>query len=246
VGNREPNTFWVVVSRLPHMGYNMGVRTRTNQRPLVILVAGGVLAVAFTFASSDPISSGTTTTPSKVVPPFKGLTLAHARSLARTRGGRVYVALEIPSSQPTEIVLSQSPNPTWPVGLVVSDGPLRNDHEVLPGESAPPVRRECAETVWLTADGNVYPLVCSGRRVNVGAWLFYAHDHPSMMSLMRATSFARVTASLCHYTVGQPKGFNVFEETLPEQENVFTLAAAYNGWRVPRGLSCEHRAAASR
>jgi hypothetical protein len=120
---------------------------------------------------------------------------------------------------------------------------LRNDHEILPGESAPPVRRECAQTVWLAEDGNVYPLMCAGRRINVGAWLFYAHNRPSMMSLPRTTSMARVTASLCHYKVDAPRDFNLFAETLLEQENVFMLAAAYNGWRVPRGLSCAHGAA---
>jgi hypothetical protein len=119
---------------------------------------------------------------------------------------------------------------------------LRNDHEILPGESMPPVQRERAETVWLAEDGNVYPLLCSGRRINVGAWLFYAHNRPSMMSLPRTTSIGRAVASLCHYTVEAPRGFNLFEETLPEQENVFMLAAAYNGWRVPRGLSCAHAA----
>jgi hypothetical protein len=211
---------------------------------LVILLAGGVLGVAFAFASTDASPSATTTTSTAVVPAFKGLTLAAARTLARTRGGRVYVALQIPSSAPTETVLSQSPNPTWPVGLVVSEGPLRNDHEVLPGESVPPVKSECAQTVWLSEDGNVYPLLCSGHRVNVGAWLFYAHNRPSMMSLLRTTSIARATASLCHYKVDEPRGFNLFEETLPEQENVFTLAAAYNGWRVPRGLNCSNSATA--
>jgi hypothetical protein len=205
---------------------------------LVILLTGGVLAVVFTFASTDGSPSTTTTSAAAAVPTFKGLTLAKARSLARARGGRVYIALQIPSGAPTETVLSQSPNATWPVGLVISDGPLRNDHEVLPGESVAPVARECAQTVWLAADGNVYPVLCSGGRVNVGAWLFYAHNHPSMMSLSRTTSVARMTASLCHFMVDAPKGFNLFEETLPEQENVFTLAAAYNGWRVPKGLSC--------
>jgi hypothetical protein len=122
---------------------------------------------------------------------------------------------------------------------------LRNDSEVLPGETSPPVRHECAVTVWLAEDGNVYPLLCSGHRVNVGAWLFYARNRPSMMSLERTTTLARVTASLCHYKVGEPKGFNRTAESLPEQENVFMLAAAYNGWRVPRGLSCATVAASS-
>jgi hypothetical protein len=203
---------------------------------MVILFTSGVLAVAFTFSSND--ASPSTTRAASSVPTFKGLTLARARTIARARGGRVYVVIEIPSHAPAETVLSQSPNAGWPVGLVVSDGPLRNDHEVLAGERVPPVHGECAQTVWLSQDGNVYPLLCSGRRVNVGAWIFYAQNHPSMMSLMRTTSLARATASLCHYTVDEPKGFNLTEETLPEQESVFTLAAAYNGWRVPKGLSC--------
>jgi hypothetical protein len=220
----------------------MSVRTRRSHRVVAVLLAGGVFAVAFALASTDGSASTTTTSSASVVPSFEGLTLAKAQSLARTSGGRVYVALQIPSSEPTETVLSQSPNATWPVGLVVSDGPLKNDHAVLPGERTPPVQRECAQTVSLTADGNVYPLLCSGRRVNVGAWLFYASDRPSMMSLSRATTMARVTASLCRYRVGSPSGFNLFQETIPEQENVFMLAAAYNGWRVPRGLDCAHLA----
>lgn len=210
---------------------------------LVILLAGGVLVVAFTFVSTDGSPSTTTSSSTSVVPSFKGLTLAKARSLARTRGGKVYLALQIPSKEPSETVLSQSPNPTWPVGLVVSSGPLHNDYEILPGESMPPVQRECAETVWLAEDGNVYPLMCSGHRVNVGAWLFYAQNDPSMMSLSRTTSITRVTESLCHYRTGEPKGFNLSDETLPEQENVFMLAVAYNGWQVPKGLSCASAAA---
>jgi hypothetical protein len=201
------------------------------------MLTSGALAVAFTFASTQG-SPSTTTTSVLSIPTFKGLTLAKARTVAHARGGRVYVLLQIPSSVPADTVLSQSPNPTWPVGLVVSEGPLRNDDEVLPGEKVPPVHGECAQTVWLSEDGNVAPLLCSGHRVNVGAWLFYAQNHPSMMSLMRTTSIARATASLCHYKVDEPKGFNLTDETLPEQESVFALAAAYNGWRVPRGLSC--------
>jgi hypothetical protein len=210
---------------------------------LVILLAGGVLAVAFTFVSTDGSPSTTTTSVSSVVPSFKGLTLAKARSVARRRGGKVYVVLRIPSKASSETVLSQSPTSTWPVGLVVSNGPLRNDHQILPGESMPPVERECAETVWLAEDGNVYPLMCSRHRVNVGAWLFYARNRPSMMSLSRTSTIARVTESLCHYMAREPKGFNLSDETLPEQESVFMLAAAYNGWHVPKGLSCESAAA---
>jgi hypothetical protein len=172
------------------------------------------------------------------VPKFKGLTLANARSLARLRDGRIYVALRVPSNAAVGTVVAQSPNPSWPVGLVVSSGPWHHDDAVLPGERTPPVRGECAQAVWLSEDGNAYPLLCSGHRVNVGAWLFYAKSHPSMMSLARTTPLSRVVASLCHFKVDQPQGFNNSEETLPEQENVFVLAAAYNGWSVPKGLNC--------
>ncbi len=208
-----------------------------------MLLAGGTLAVMSTFASSVAGTSTTTTTVAPSIPKFEGLALATARSLARSRGGSVYVALRIPSRAPTNTVLSQSPSDTWPLGLVVSNGPPRSSFEVLPGERLAPVRPECAQTVWLSEDGNVYPLLCSGERVNVGAWLFYARNRPSMMALARSASLSRVTASLCHYKVGEPRGFNRSPETLPEQESVFMLAAAYNGWRVPRGLSCATSAA---
>ncbi|HWD96656.1 MAG TPA: PASTA domain-containing protein [Acidimicrobiales bacterium] len=210
---------------------------------IVVLIVGGVLALVVTFPSTGASSSTTTTHSTSSVPRFKGLSLVNARSLARVRGGRVFVALRIPSHSVTGIVLSQTPNPTWPVGLVISSGDLANNKEVLPGERTSPVGSECAVAIWLSEDGNAYPLTCSGHRVNVGAWLFYARNRPSIMSLPRATSLARVTASLCHFKIGEPKGFNLSEETLPEQEDVFMLAAAYNGWRVPKGLSCAQPAA---
>lgn len=211
---------------------------------IALLVAAG-LALVLTVVVTGRSRSTTTTYATPSVPTFKGLTLGNARSLARLRNGRVNVVLRVPSSVTAGTVLAQSPNPSWPVGLVVSSGPWPHDEAVLPGERTPPVRRECAVAIWLSEDGNAYPLLCSGDRVNVGAWLFYAKSHPSMLSLARATPLSRVIASLCHFKVDEPQGFNDSEETLPEQENVFTLAAAYNGWNAPKDLNCAHYGATS-
>jgi hypothetical protein len=212
----------------------------------LLVIVGLALVLAVVVTGGTPSTTTTYATPPvSAVPTFKGLTLTNARSLARLRDGRVYVALRVPSRATAGTVVAQSPNPSWPVGLVVSSGPWSHDDAVLPGERTPPVRHECAQAVWLSEDGNAYPLLCSGHRVNVGAWLFYAKGHPSMMSLARTTSLSRVVASLCHFKVDEPQGFNDSEETLPEQENVFILAAAYNGWSVPKGLNCSHYVATS-
>lgn len=214
----------------------MGMR-----RPWATTVASSVLATALLVASLTSSTGGasTTTTASVLpVPTFRGLTLVEARALARRRHGRIYVVLRAPSGVPAGTVLGQDPNPAWPVGLIVSSGPWRNDAAILPGERQAPVHPECAVPVRLEQDGNVVPLSCSRGRVNVGAWLFYSRNHPSMMSLKRSTPFARVLYSLCHFRVDHPAGFNVTAETMPEQQSVFTLAALYNGWRAPKNVDC--------
>ncbi len=212
-----------------------------------LIAAALALVLAFSLTDGGPSTTNTTVT-SRVftVPRFKGLTLTNARSLARLRNGRVYVVVRAPSQTAEGTVVSQSLNSSWPVGLVVSSGPWRDDKAVLPGERTPPVRPECARAVWLSQDGNAYPLLCSGNRVNVGAWLFYARNHPSMMSIARSVPISRVIAALCRYTVGDPKGFNDGIETLPEQESVFTLAPTYNGWKVPKGHNCAQHDAMSK
>lgn len=213
------------------------------------LMTGAALSIAVALVvvgliTSDGSSSTTTTSRVRSVPTFRGLTLGEARALARRRDGRVYVVLRAPSSAPAGTVLSQEPNSSWPVGLVVSSGRWANDDAILPGERQAPLHPACAVAVALEQDGNVFPLSCSGDRVNVGAWLFYARNRPSMMSLARSTPFSRVLNSLCHYRVGDPVGFNLTVETLPEQESVFTLAAIYNGWRIPKNLDCASSRAA--
>jgi hypothetical protein len=171
---------------------------------VVTLLVAAALALVLAVVVTGGTPSTTTTYPTppvSAVPTFKGLNLTNARSLARLRDGPIYVALRIPSRAAAGTVVAQSPNPSWPVGPVVSSGPWSHDDAVLPGEHTPPVRRECAQAVWLSDDGNAYPLLCSGHRVNVGAWLFYAKSHPLMMSLARTTSLSRVVASLCHFKV---------------------------------------------
>ena len=61
---------------------------------------------------------------------FVGMSLALAERSARRLHGRVYVEIRIPSSTPAGTVLSQTPN-MWPVGLVVSTGPMKDGWTVV-------------------------------------------------------------------------------------------------------------------
>lgn len=219
------------------LDYNVEVTTRGPLITVAILMvaAGASFALALDTTNDTPTRRPTSVV---TVPTFRGMMLAQAKRLALHQGGRVFVALRAPTKAVAGTVISQTPSLEWPIGLVVSSGPWRDDLAVLPGEGAAPVKPECAVAVTLSSDGNVFPLLCSNSRVNVGAWLFYARNRPSMMSLPRSASRARIIASLCNYRTGTPAGYNLTEETLPEQEDVFILADAYNGWHVPRDLNC--------
>lgn len=202
------------------------------------MVAAGVVFGVAVDSTSD--TSPTSATSIVTVPTFKGLTVTEAIRVARRRDGRVFVALRAPSNIASGTVISQTPSLEWPIGLVVSSGPWRNNETVLAGETTRPVEPECARPVTLTSDGNVFPLLCAHGRVNVGAWLFYSRLRPSMMSLARNASLSGIISALCDFHRDVPAGFNTSSETLPEQEDIFLLAEAYNGWRVPKDLDCAH------
>ena len=160
---------------------------------------------------------------------FVGMSLALAERSARRLHGRVYVEIRIPSSTPAGTVLSQTPN-MWPVGLVVSTGPMKDGWTVLPGAVDTPLRRECAISITLTEDGNAHPLVCTGEHVNVGAWLFYARLHPWLMHLPRDATARVSLSSFCNSRPNRPPGYNLGGATHPQLVAEFELAYAYNGW----------------
>ncbi len=93
------------------------------------------------------------------------------------------------------------------------------------------MKKECAVPISLTEDGNAYPLLCPGARVNVGAWLFYEQLRPSVMALTRNATPRDVATRACDLHGKTRKGFNS-SLTLPEYVAAYTLAAAYNGWRT--------------
>ncbi len=195
---------------------------------VVVLV---VLARGDRFATTGSTSTSTvaSTSASGAIPSFVGLTLDQARARARHHGGRVEVELWAPSSRARDDVLSQAPT-SWPVGLVVSTGPWTTPHAALPGEKSGPIASECAVVVHLEADGNVTPLLCGARHVDVGAWIFYSKGRPLLLTLARDATRPEIEAALC---ASPPKGGPTSNLTLPERLSVYTLARAYNGWTTP-------------
>ncbi len=203
--------------------------------PILLTVAVlAVLSLTVPFGSNRTIASATTptTTTSSGIPNFEGMNLAGARTLAAKDHGSVFVEVTIPSSASVGTVIGQGPNAHWPVPLVVSSGPWRNDWAVLPGTHDAPVKKECAVPILLTEDGNAYPLLCRGGRVNVGAWLFYEQLRPSIMAIARSATPRQAFTQMCNLHPDTPIGFNL-NLTLTEYEDSFSLAAAYNGWRSP-------------
>jgi hypothetical protein len=203
--------------------------------PLSVATALVVLSMTLNIDLNHDTASAATMTslPSFAgFPNFKGMTLAEARTVASKHHGSVIVQVTVPSSTASGIILGQGPNPQWPVRLVVSSGPWRNDWAVLPGAHNSPVKKECVVPVLLTEDGNAFPLLCHGGRVNVGAWLFYGQLRPSIMAMERNATPRQVFTQVCNLLPDMPKGFNL-NLTLPEYENSYSLAAAYNGWKFP-------------
>ena len=182
------------------------------------------MALAVTATVGSSTAGGTTS-----VPRFRGLTVASARRLATRDHGRVEVVLRVPSHrEPEGRVVSQTPT-SWPVGLVVSTGPLSTRDATLAGEATGPVGSECAPSVQLSADGNAGPLLCGRDVVDVGAWLFYARTRPRLFSLGREASVAAIAAAACDAASGG--GASVL--SLPERVSIYELARAYSGWRTP-------------
>jgi len=186
-----------------------------------MLDGGSTVASAGTSTTTYPIQDHTSY--------FVGMSLTKAEHAARRLHGRVYVDLRIPSAARPGIVLSETLNP-WPVGLIVSTGPLKDPFGALPDALAPPARGECDVVIDLTEDGNAQPLTCRGGHVNVGAWLFYAELRPSLMHLSSHATRSQIVVAICTVRSNHPPGYNIGGVTLPELVSEFELAVAYNDW----------------
>jgi hypothetical protein len=140
----------------------------------------------------------------------------------------------MPSYAPVGDVVAQ-----WPVGcgavyakpvttyLFVSSGPLISLTETLPLAKGEPIRPECLKAVTPTADGNGYPLTCSGDRVNVAAWESYAELLPRLFALGRNVNRCDVYEAERRPALSKEESL-----TLPETEASYELASAYYGWKV--------------
>ena len=231
---------WPTSNMKRETGVQMSVQKQRVQRLLLVTVAASIalLAVLNTDSIYDFASAATTPTFPSIAgfPNFKGMTLGEARTVAKQHHGSVIVQVTVPSSAASGIVLAQSPTPVWPVRLVVSSGPWRDEWTVLPGAHGPPLKKECAVAISLTEDGNAYPLLCPGGRVNVGAWLFYEQLRPPIMALKRDATPRQVFTQLCDLRPNMPKNYSL-NLTLPEYENSYFLVAAYYGWNLPVAAS---------
>jgi hypothetical protein len=142
--------------------------------------------------------------------------------------------IKMPSYSPVGEVIGQ-----WPVGcaavyrapvtiyLFVSSGPLVSVKERLPLAKESPIRSECLKAVTPTADGNDYPLRCSGDRVNVAAWESYAELLPRLFTLGRGATRCQVYEAEVRPALSREELLS-----LPEVEASYELASAYYGWKV--------------
>jgi len=102
---------------------------------------------------------------------------------------------------------------------------------ILAPATVMPVVGLCSAVLEHTADGNAWPLLCRGGRVNVLAWAFYAQLLPHTLAAGRQATLADVWAAMCH----EGNATNV------ELEYGFDIAAAYYGWTFsfdPTAIRC--------
>jgi hypothetical protein len=142
--------------------------------------------------------------------------------------------IKVPSYAPLRSVVSQWPEgcaPTYrspvTIYLFVSSGPLMSLTEMLPLTKEPPIRSECLIAVTSSADGNDYPLTCSGDRVNVAAWESYAELLPRLFTLGRVVTRCQVYEAEKRPALSREESL-----TIPEIEATYELASAYYGWKV--------------
>jgi hypothetical protein len=148
-----------------------------------------------------------------------GMSLASARSIAHRE--RVSLSMIfVPSHQKRGQVIGQDLNLQSSERIVVSAGPLRNDEQILPLATVPPVSRECANGLYLDEDGNAGPLTCPDGGVNVGAWDYFARSKPLLMELSRHATSQQVASAIC-----SPESL-----TGPMKDSTFQLAETYYGW----------------
>jgi hypothetical protein len=179
--------------------------------------AGSGLGIAYSQSSSGVHPTVTSEPPANVW--LVGMSLTRARSIAHRE--RVSLSMIfVPSHEKKNHVIGQDLNLQSNETIVVSAGPLRNDEQVLPLATVPPVSRECALGLNLAEDGNAGPLTCPDGGVNVGAWDYYAGSKPLLMELSRNATSKQVDSAIC-----TPESL-----TAPMKDSTFQLAEAYYGW----------------
>jgi len=163
-------------------------------------------------------------------PNLVGTSLRQAREKARHAGFDLSPVIRVPSAQASGIVINQEavqgcePPSHPPVMVEVSSGPLKDRRLVLAYARVPPATYECTATVAFDIDGNIQPLTCGPRSVNVAAWIIMAKWYG-------ADGFARFVHLGPDATPGQvAKAFRAGIPTGQTGLSEFEIARAYYGW----------------
>lgn len=79
----------------------------------------------------------------------------------------------------------------------------------------------CRTPTHPTQNGDVLPVFCHGGAINVTVWMIYTHVKPGLMQLGRSATLQQVDAAICVAHPGATTG---------QQESIYAMASAYNGW----------------
>jgi hypothetical protein len=95
------------------------------------------------------------------------------------------------------------------------------DRAVLSPATVAPKAAECSKQLQFGADGTAGPVTCSGGRINVLAWTYYAKGDPLVLTIGPTASPEQVLRSMCSDERHSSK---------PIVLDTYELASRYYGW----------------
>jgi hypothetical protein len=128
-----------------------------------------------------------------------------------------------PSPTVTEAraVASPSPSPTSSENAVPVGEPVAQ--QILPPATERPIGHLCSAPTQVSANGNVFPLLCRGGEVNVVAWKHYADVSNTVLGLGQNPTQGQVEGALC-------ADLRLNHATPPIESSGYQLAKAYYSW----------------
>jgi len=99
----------------------------------------------------------------------------------------------------------------------------RSDGQPLAPAPAPPATGLCTEQLMIAVNGTAAPLTCANGDLNTRAWEHYARTQPFVMGLGPGATPEDVGRAMC-------ADFDRTENTIPQEQDAYRLAEAYNGW----------------